>query len=249
MKTSNKLLVAAVLLLVTVAVVNALTLKSQLAKMLSSKTTRFTEFPAASFNTIELSGTAPVGLVSRIIVKQADRFAVQYSNYRDFIHVAQDGEVLKVTIDHEKGYDGPPHVVLEIVIECPDLIGLTAIGTPLDSIDLPPNAHVLTRRHYQKSLVAVVGFRGAGMDIFAAEGMEVTLDSLAVDSLTARAERYGTVEIHRNELGYASLTVGDDATMTLDHAQIGMVSTAVAKSGQFIVKGTQLHMENVFELP
>lgn len=249
MKTSNKLLVAAVLLLVTAAVVNALTLKSRFAEMVSSRATWVAEFPAASFNTVELSGTAPRGLGNQlqVTVRYAEQVNVSYTAL-DFIRVKQEGKTLKIIVDHPKGYDVHVRRKPEIIIECPDLIALTAIGTPLDSIDLPPDAHVLTRRHFQKSQVAIVGFRGAAMDVFAAEGMEVTLDSLAVDSLTARAERYGTVEIYRNELGHASLTVGDDAKMTLDQVQIGTVSTAVAKSGQFIVNGTQLHMENIFQI-
>ena len=117
---------------------------------------------------------------------------------------------------------------------------MSAMGTPLDSIDLPADAHILTRRHYQKSEVTVVGFRGAGLDVFAAEGMEVILDSLSIDSLTAQAGRAGKVDVRRNDLGHATITVGDDATITLDHTQIGTVSTAVAEKGQFIVKGTKL---------
>lgn len=241
MKTSNKLLAAAVLLLVTAAVVNALTLKSRFAEMVSSKATRFTEFPMASFNTVEISGTAPrnIGKRLHVTVKYAERVNVRYTAL-DFIRMELVGETLKINVDHVKDYETDIKRQPEIIIECPDLIALTAIGIPLDSLDLPADAHVITRRYYQKSQVTIEGFRGAGLNVLAVDGMEVVLDGLTVDSLIARADRAGVVEIRGNELGHASLTVGDEATITLDHTQIGAVSTDVADKGQFIVKGAQL---------
>ncbi|MFB2118965.1 hypothetical protein [Parapedobacter sp. 2B3] len=243
MKTSNKLLVAAVLLLVTVAIVNALTLKSRFTVVLAHDRPEVRSFPAERFNIIEITGTAPRGNTGYqpllVTVKRADSMYVTYSKM-DFIRVEQVDDTLKVTVEHPKGYDGNVLVRPLIVIECPELIAINAIGTPLDSLNLPEDTHVLTRLHYQKSEVTVAGFDGMAMDVFAAEGMEITLDSLAVDSLSARAERAGTVQIRRNTLGHADLTVGDGATITLLHTQIGTVATAVAEKGQFIVKGTQL---------
>ena len=241
MKTSNKLLVAVVLLLVMAAVVNALTLKSRFNTMMADTPAELQGFSIKHFNTIELSGTAPRGIGKRlhVTVKHADRFNVRYTAL-DFIHFNQAGETLKITVDHPKGYEADIRRTPEIIIECPELVAITAMGTPLDSIDLPADAHILTRRHYQKSEVTVVGFRGAGLDVFAAEGMEVILDSLSIDSLTAQAGRAGKVDVRRNDLGHATITVGDDATITLDHTQIGTVFTTVAEKGQFIVKGTKL---------
>src|SRR5690606_14441127 len=111
----------------------------------------------------------------------------------DFIRMEQVGEVLTITVDHPKGYEADIKRTPEIIIECPELVALAAVGTPLDSIDLPADAHVLTRRYYQKSEVTVTGFHSPRLAIFAAEGMEVTLDSLAIDSVTATADRSGAV--------------------------------------------------------
>lgn len=239
MKTSNKLLVAVVLLLVMAAVVNALTLKSRFNTMMADAPAELRDFPIKPFNTIELSGTAPRGDRLQVTVKHADRFNVQYTAL-DFMHVDQVGETLKITVDHPKGYEADIRRTPEIIIECPELVAMSAIGTPLDSLDLPADAHLATRRYYQKSQVTIVGFHGGGLHLAATDGMEVTLDGLTLDTLTAGAARAGAVEIQRNKLGYASLTVGDDATITLDHTQIGTVSTEVTEKGQFIVKGTQL---------
>jgi len=115
-----------------------------------------------------------------------------------------------------------------------------AIRTRRASLDQPADAHLATRRHYQKSEETIGGFNGGGLHLTAADGIEVTLDGVTLDTLTAKAARAGAVENQRNKLGYASLTVGDDATITLDHAQIGTVATEVTEKGQFIVKGTQL---------
>lgn len=241
MKTSNKLLAAAVLLLITAAVVNALTLKSRFHAMMAVSPAELRDFPVASFHTVELSGTAPrsIGKRLHVTVKYAERVNVRYTAL-DFIRMELVGETLKINVDHVKGYETDIKRQPEIIIECPDLIALTAIGIPLDSLDLPADAHALTRRYYQKSQVTIAGFRGAGLRVSAADGMEVVLDGLAVDSLIARADRAGMVEIRQNELKHASLTVGDEATITLDHTQIGTMSTDVADKGQFIVKGTQL---------
>lgn len=241
MKTSNKLLVAVVLLLVMAAVVNALTLKGRFNTMMADTPAELRDFPIKHFNTIELSGTAPrsIGEGLHLTVKRADRFNVRYTAL-DFIHFDQVGDTLKITIDHPKGYEADIRRTPEIIIECPQLVAMSAIGTPLDSLDLPADAHLATRRHYQKSQVTIVGFHGGGLHLAAADGMEVTLDGLSLDTLTARAARTGAVEIQRNKLGYASLTVGDDATITLEQTQIGTVSTEVTGKGQLIVKGTQL---------
>ncbi|MEC3882059.1 hypothetical protein [Parapedobacter sp. 10938] len=240
MKTSSKLLAVAVLLLVTAAIVNALTLKSRFKAMRMHTSVRLAEFPVTDFRSIELSGSAPQGMALQIIVKRADRFAVRYTKYLGFIHVAQVGSTLKVTIDHHKKYEGNMRIRPEIIIECPELVAITAAGTPLDSLDLPEGTHVFTRLHHQKGFVTIEGFSATAMDVFAADGMEVTLDSLAIDSLTARTDRAGMVHIQRNALGHADLTVGNGTTITLDHTQIGTVTTDVAEKGQFIVKGTQL---------
>ena len=234
-------MVAAVLLLVTAAVVNALTLRNRFNAMMAITPTELRDFPASSFNTIELSGTAPrsIGKRLHVIVKYAERVNVRYTAL-DFIGMELVGETLKINVDHVKDYETDIKRQPEIIIECPDLVALTAIGIPLDSLDLPADTHVATRRYYQKSRVTIEGFRCEGLSILAANGMEVVLDGLTIDSLIAKADRAAMVEIHRNALAHASLVVGNEATITLDHTQISSVSTEVAEKGQFIVKGSKL---------
>lgn len=239
MKTSNKLLVVAALLLVTAAMVNALTLKSRFDAIIAGAPVELRDFAAESFNVIELSGTAPRGMGLHVSVRYADRINVQYTEL-DFVRVEQVGETLKVTIDHPSGYETDIRRKPEIIIECPELVALTAIGTPLDDLDLPADAYAATQQFYRRSSVAVKGFRSKGMHVTAANGMEVTLVDMTVDSLDATVDYKGLLEIRRNKLSHATLTVGDEATVTLDDTQVGTMLTNVAEQGQLILKGAQL---------
>src|SRR5690606_42051837 len=92
----------------------------------------------------------------------------------------------------------------------------------------------------QKRQVTSGGFHTSRMNVVASDGMAVTLDGLEVDSLITKADRASTVLIKRNVLGHVALRAGDEATITLDHSQIGTIATEVAEKGQFIVIGTQL---------
>lgn len=103
MKTSNKLLVITVLLLLAAAVVNALALKKQYNAMVMHTPGTLENFHAEAFNSVELLGTAPKAMGLRVTVKRADRINVQYTKL-DYIHIAQEGTTLKITVDHPKGY-------------------------------------------------------------------------------------------------------------------------------------------------
>jgi|GEM_PF-2150707 len=239
MKTSNKLLAVASLLLVTAAIVNALTLKSRFNAMLTEAPATLRAFHAEAFNAVELLGTAPKGMKLRVAMKRADRLAVRYADL-DFIHIQQTGTTLKITIDHPKDYTTDIRKQPEISIECPNLIALTAVGTPLDSLDLPGDAHALTRRAYSVSTVNIQGFQDNGLQVMASNGMEVTMHNTKIDSLSAVVGRAAKLEIRQDTLTYARLDVGDEGTVTLDQTSIGTLSTRVAKKGQVIVKGAQL---------
>ena len=239
MKTSNKLLVVGAVLLVTAAVINAFALKSRFATMTAGTSATLRDFHAEGFDAVELSGTAPRGMGLRVTVKRAGHLAVRYTDL-DFIHIWQLGTTLKITVDHPKGYTTDIRKRPEIIIECPELIALTAIGTPLDSLDLPADAYAITRQFYRKSSVNIQDFRGDRLRLMAANGMEVTLGNSTIDTLMAVVNPAGKLEIGQNELGHAILKVGDEGTVTLDRAQIGTMSTDVAKKGQLILKGSQL---------
>lgn len=214
MKTSNKLLVAGAVLLVTAAVVNAFTLKSRFDAMIAGTPATLLDFPAAAFTAVELSGTAPRGMGLHMVVKRADRINVRYTDM-GYIHVGQDGTTLKITVDHPKGFTDEIRKKPEIIIECPELMAITAIGTPLDSLDLPSDAHVLTRQVYRTSTVSIRDFRGDRLRLTASNGMEVTMHDAVIDSLTAVVDRTGKLEIRQNELAHATLNVGDEGTVHL----------------------------------
>lgn len=241
MKTSNKLLIAVATLLIMAAVVNALTLKQQFNAAVTTGLVELRDFPVERFNRIELSGTAPqqIGGRLRVAVKRADRFNVTYTAF-DFVRIDEENETLKIGIDYDKEFDSSVKRIPQIIIECPHLEAFTAKGTPLDSLDLSPATHEATKRYIQKSEVAIAGFQGTGLRIAASDGMEVILDALKVDSLTVSADHAAAVTMRQNALGHAILTVGDDATITLDRSQISTLTTDIAEKGQFIVTGTQL---------
>lgn len=238
MKTSNKLLAAVSLLLITAAVVNALTLKNRFNAMVAGTPALHRDFHATDFNSVELSGTAPRGLGAYVSVKRADRGAVRYTGF-DFIHIEQEGTTLKITIDHPSGYNVDIRTRPEIVIECPELIAFTAAGTPLDSLDLPTGAHLSTKQFYRRSQVDIQDFRGSRLRVAAANGMEVTLRNTVMDSLMAAVDRAGKLEIQQNELAHIILDVRDEGMATLDQTQVRTMSTKVADNGQLILKGNQ----------
>src|SRR5690606_21269501 len=152
-----KIIVAIVLLLATAAIVNALTLKGRFETLRTRTPAGLVEFPAADFHSIELSGTAPQGIQRlHVNIRQSDRFHVSHSAV-DFIHIVQEGDVLKITVDHSKSNDTGVKRAPEIMIECPELTAMTAMGTALDQLGLP-DANLATQRFYQKSHVTITGF-------------------------------------------------------------------------------------------
>ena len=240
MKTSNKLLVAVAVLLTAAAVANAWALKHKFNNLVASGTAELRDFPVERFHSINLSGTAPQrtgGL--RVTVKKGDRFSVSYTAM-DFIHIDQEGDTLTISVDPKASSDGDVRRVPEIMIECPELFAVTAIGTPLDSMTMPPGTNEATRRYYQRSEVSIAGFLGPKMDLVASNGMEVMLDGLKVDSLTAMAHHAAKVTIRQNALGHAALNVDNDANVSIEHSQIGTLDTEVAETGQFNVTSTKL---------
>ena len=240
MKTSNKLLATAIVVLIAAAVVNAFTLKAKFTTMHRTSAV-MRDFQAQGFHAVVIMGTAPRGMNVQVTLKRADSTTVRYTDF-DFIHVEQDGTTLKIRVDHPTGYEANVRKIPEIVIECPDLIALTAIGTPLDSLDLLPGSHAITQQFYRKSTVNAHGFYGKNLSVTASNGMEVTLSHTQLDSLKAVADHGAKLVIRENVLAHADLEAGKAGSITLEQPQIGTLRTRVALDGELVMKGTDFNL-------
>jgi len=239
MKTSNKLVIAGIGLLMVVVVVNAFALRNRFAAMAADTQAALRNFTVTGFDRVELVGTAPRAMGLHVNVTRADRPTVHYSN-RDFIHIEQTGTTLKIKVDHPKKYETDVRQTPTIHIECPGLIAFTAIGTQLDSLDLPEKTYPLMQQMYRRSTVNIRDFALNQLKVTAENGMEVTLDHMKIDSLSAIADRTGKVELRQSELAHANLNVGDESTVMLDQTQVGTLSTDIAEKGELTIKGNQL---------
>lgn len=242
MKTSNKLLLITGLVLMAAAIAYAIAIKAKFEDM-TNKPIVLETFPVDTLTEVEIRGTAPRGLNLQATLSYHERTEVRYTDH-DFIRMEREGTRLKITIAHPKGYSSAITRRPEIFISSPVLQRVAIHGTPLDSLDLPPDAHVLTRNHYSKSEVDVKGYHGPQLAVYASNGAKLTLSGMKIDSLDAHAAESGILVIHGNSFGDARLKVGKQGKAEVRGPQVGTLYTDVDLDGELVMKGTDLVIKN-----
>ncbi len=243
MKTSNKLLIIVGFLLVAVTIVNAVVIKAEFKKLTDNHVAPET-FPLDTISEVEITGTAPRGMNLRVNVSYDEETAVQHTRH-DFIHLANEGGKLLIRVDHPKGYRSNIHQVPEITIRCPRLRRISMDGMPLERLDLPDDAHALTRQYYSKSTVKVAGYHVDKLYLYAAKGAEITLSDSKVDSLEAHAGEWGKLVIHggNSTIGYADLQADKQGKVEVDGSNISTLKTRIDLAGELLMKGTDWVLE------
>ncbi|WP_345953626.1 hypothetical protein [Mucilaginibacter sp. PAMB04168] len=122
MKTSNKILLAAVLIVVAYTVGYDFALKAEYDKgAYKNKFYRMTEFKVSNFDSISHNTTNIAG----VKIEQGDKYGVWVDdNMKDQVKIEQQGTTLNINCDTTKDLRRRPYYA-SIVITCPKLKGLS----------------------------------------------------------------------------------------------------------------------------
>ena len=199
-------------------------------------------FSMGAITQVEVVGTAPKGDHIQISLRRGDETRVEYTP-ASFIRMENDGTKLKIYIDHFGKSANQIKRQPAIAVTCPHLELFSMVGTPLDSLDLPDDAHVMTRQYYSKSIVNIGGYTMDKLTLYAANGAEVTLSNAKIDSLSGHAEASGKLVIRNNVLGDAFLEASKLGKIEVSNPQIGALRTRVDPEGELLLKGMDLVIE------
>jgi len=241
MKASSKLLIVIATAMVVVAIAQALLVRAEFSKI-SGQQQPLETFSMDTITQIEVVGTAPKGNHIQVSLRRGDEIGVEYTP-ASFIRMENDGTKLKIYIDHFGTYANQIKRQPTIAITCPHLESFSMVGTPLDSLDLPDDAHVMTRHYYSKSTVNIDGYTMDKLTLYAANGAEVKLRNAKIDSLDGEAHATGTLDIRDNILGDAFLKVSKLGRIEVSNPRIGTLRTHVDPEGELLLKGMDLVIE------
>ncbi|WP_257666836.1 hypothetical protein [Parapedobacter tibetensis] len=234
MKTSNKLLMALGIALLVATIVNAWVIKAE-SRRIINQSVMLETFPIDSITEVVITGTAPKWERLQVQISHSDKTTVQHTQH-DFIHISKDGNKLNIAIDHPKDYEYKVIAPPEVMIHCPRLTRFSMVGTPLDSLDLPEDTHIMTRRNYARSVVKLSGLRGDRLELFVSNGAELTLTDTNVDSLHAAAGAFGKLIIDGNTADYAYLRAGKDGEIEATNPKANILRTHIDPEGELIMK-------------
>lgn len=230
------------IVLVAVTIGHALAIKGEF-KVLTGSRMKLETFPLDTVTKVEIMGTAPKGMELRVFLSHSKQTTVQYTNH-DFIHIVKEGTGLRITIDHLKGYRSKVQQAPKIYIQCPRLESVSMVGTPLDSLDLPKDSHLITRQYYSKSIVKMDGYTMNKLYMHASNGAQITLSESGIDSLHVRAGESGTLIIHGNTVGHANLVADKKGKIEVNNPKMRSLQTHIDLEGELLMKGTDLKLDN-----
>lgn len=247
MKTSNKLIFAAMVLTVVLLIRYDLRLKAEYL-------TGAYKIPYSNYSTLHYTGFDIVDLNSSTAANVKfvqGPFSVRVdNNAMDYVVFKQQGNHLAINAVFERNYRWNPNPYV-IVISCPTLTKLTT-----DASYLADNRMVtdtIVRDDWNMRQVLIEGFRQDSLSIEQDYGSTVVLAGntiRSVRSVTGKSAGSGSRLILKsgNEFRDAVLDIGHRSTFFLENAAIQNLSYHLADSAELIVTGSAEHLLNKTKL-
>jgi hypothetical protein len=243
MKTSNKLILAAIVLTLVMLTWYDLRLKAEYLsgayKILYSD---YTKLNYTGFDIVELNSStaANVKFVQGPFSVRVD------NNAMDYVVFKQQGNRLMIDAVFERNYRWNPNPYV-IVISCPTLKKLTTGAT------YQADSHMVTdtivREEWNMRQVLIEGFRQDSLSIEQDYGSTVVLAADTIRSLkavTGKSNGSGSKIILQpdNEFRDAALNIGHRSTFILQNAHIQNLTYHLADSAELTVTGNAQHILN-----
>jgi len=245
MKTSNKILMAAALVLIAWLVIYDNALKAEYVKGDFKKPHyHMQQLSFSNFNTIEHNAGNIIGL-------QVEKgpYGVWVDDYiKDKINISQNGQTLVITNTSKENvndYRG-------IIISCPDVISITSnpfINPKKATGDryLRQNGNSMIIEYFQHETILVTGFNQPVMNLQANQFTEFELKKNTLGQLNAkvgdkqRGQAGLTIDADNN-ISTADLQVPGKSTLTLDNVTINKVTYKVTDSAEVTLTGKAVHL-------
>lgn len=241
MKTSNKLIFAALILTVVVLIAYDLLLKAEfLSGNYKIPYSNYTTLNYTDFTTVDLKAStkANVKFVQGPFSVRIDPNALDYVVFKQRANHLE----IDVAFEGNQRWDPNPY---SIVISCPTLTELTTDAAWL--ADNRKFTDTIVRDDWNMRQVLIDGFRQDSLCILQDYGSTVMLTNNRIRSLRAvigKSERSGSKIILRsdNEFQDALLDIGHQSKFLLENARIHSLSYRLADSAQLIVTGNAQHL-------
>jgi hypothetical protein len=243
MKTSNKLILTAIVLTVIMLTWYDLRLKAEyLSGAYKVPYSDYVALNYTGFDIVDLSSStaANVKFVQGPFSVRVD------NNAMDFVVFKQQGNRLMIDAVFERNYRWNPNPFV-IVISCPILKKLTTGATY--QADDRTVTDTIVREDWNMRQVLIEGFRQDTLSIEQDYGSTVVLAADTIRSLRAaigKSDRSGSKIILEpgNEFRDAALDIGHRSTFILQNAHIQNLSYHLADSAELIVNGNSQHLIN-----
>jgi hypothetical protein len=247
MKTSNKLVIAAIVLTVIMLTWYDLRLKAEyLSGAYKVPYSDYVPLNYTGFDTVELNSStaANVEFVQGPFSVRVD------NNSMDFVVFKQQGNRLRIDAVFERNFRWTPNSFV-IVISCPTLKKLTTGATY--QADNRMVTDTIVREEWNMRQVHVYGFKQDSLNIEQDYGSTVVLAADTIRSLRAvigKSAGSGSKIILEsgNEFQDAALDIGHHSTFILQNAHIEKLTYHLADSAVLTVTGNAQHILNQTKL-
>jgi hypothetical protein len=237
MKTSNKLLLAVLLIISAYCVASAFALKTEYLKGdYKSRFYRMTNFNLSDFDAVyaDIPNTA-------ITIEQGDKFAVWVTSDLHDIEVARKNNTLtlnyKSTTRPTYGYGS------SVVIICPRLVSLT-LGTKLPREQKLAIQQDFITNKIDGAFNTISGFKQDTMAVEVNNATHLNLGKSAIQSFNA-VVNWGGLSVSRdNKLNIANFDIKNYCEFDLDHADIKKPTYKLSNTAKIIVTGEAVPLLN-----
>jgi hypothetical protein len=237
MKTSNKLLLAAVLLLSAYCVASAFALKAEYLKGdYKSRFYRMKQLNFAGFDAVEadIPNTA-------ITIEQGAKFAVWITNDLPDIETGQKNKTL--TINNKPGTKPSYGYGSSVIIICPQLVSLK-LGKQLSKQEKLAIATQIDPyiRKIDGSYNTISGFKQKSMTVEINNATTLQLQQTNIDKLNAFANRGNLSVEGPNIIDTANFDIGAYNSLEINYADIKNPTYKLANTAKITVSGQSLHL-------
>ena len=245
MKTSNKILIVATLVVIGYLLVYDTALKAEYVKGDFKKPHyRMHQLSLSNFNIIEHNAANIIGMQI-----EKGPYGVWIDDYiKDKVKVSQHGQTLQVDYISKENFSD----YKGIIISCPDVISITA--NPFINPEKTANERYLRRNgttmiidYFPHGTIGIIGFEQPVMTLQANEFTEFELQKNTLTQLNAKIGNTkkgnaGLTITADNKITGADIQVPGRSTLTLDNVYINKVTYKIADSADVHLTGKSVRL-------
>jgi len=250
MKTSNKILLAATLIIITYLIIYDFALQAEYRKGdFKSSYYHMQQLKFNNFTTIEHNAGNIIGLKV-----QKGPYAVWINEYlKDKVTISQHNQTLQIDYTGKKG-DYVNGYETAIIISCPNVASITtnpyiAAGGSLEGRSVHKSGESIIVQRNPHGISTVSGFSESSMNIQASQFTEIDLENNSLDELNAKIGANPTGDAGltvnaNNKIKAANLQVLGKSSLRLDDLVIDKINYNLADNAEVTLTGKASGMLN-----